>query len=97
MNQIYSYLRCIKALDIIRIKMVVSVVPAVHNIVRMVVSVVSAVHNIDIFFYEVKKLVVSFVAMSSRDFLLSCSEACPENGLQCSRVRQARSNMADLY
>ena len=83
MNQIYGCLRYIKALDIIRIK--------------LTVSVISAVHSIDIFFSEVKKSVVSVVSVPPRDFLLSCSEACPENGLQCSRVRQARSNMADLY
>ena len=48
------------------------------------------------FFAEVKKSVVSVVSVLSRD-LLSCSEACSENGLQCNRVRQARSNMANLY
>ena len=74
MNQICGCLHCIKALDIIRIK--------------MVVSVVSAVHSIDIFFSEVKKIVVSVVSVPSRDFLLSCSEACPEIGLQCSRRDQ---------
>ena len=45
-----------KALDIIRIK--------------MVVSVVSVVHSMDIFFSEVKKSVVSVVSIPSRDFLV---------------------------
>ena len=40
---------------------------------------------------------MSVVSVLSRDFLLYCSEAWPENGLQCSSVRQARSNMANLY
>ena len=79
MNQIYGYLRCIKALDIIRMK--------------MVVSVVSAVHSIDIFFSEVKKSVVSVVSVPSRDFLLSCLEACPVIGFQFSRARQYKSKM----
>ena len=47
MNQIYGCLRCMKALDIIRIK--------------IVVSVVSVFHSMDIFFPEVKKSVVSVV------------------------------------
>ena len=51
----------------------------------MIVSVVTAVHSIYIFFSEVKKIVVSVVSVPLRDFLLSCSEACPGNGLQCSR------------
>ena len=57
MNQIHSCLRCMKALDIIGIK--------------MVVSVVSVVHSMDIFFSEVKKLVVGVVPVPSRDFLVS--------------------------
>ena len=57
MNQIYGCLRYVKAFDIFRIK--------------MVVSVVSVVHSMGIFFSSEikKKSVVSVVSVPSRDLL----------------------------
>ena len=57
MNQIYGCLHYMKAFDIIRMKMVVSIVSVVHSM------------GIFFLFWDKKKSVVSVVSVPSRDLL----------------------------